>query len=133
MSCIGEMCGDGGYDYAGGGPVHIASGFAGLAYSLVIKTSQRVEVEAVETKAEVKDVEGKVNLKTSVYYDDNEVAQSRVDIFNVFLGTAMMWFGWFGFNGGSSIAATNRGILAALNTTLSASVGGLTWVLLEQR
>jgi len=63
MSCIGEMCGDGGYDYAGGGPVHIASGFAGLAYSLAIKTSQRVEVEAVETKAEVKDLEGKAEVK----------------------------------------------------------------------
>jgi len=57
--------------------------------------------------------------------------QSRVNITNVFLGTAILWFGWFGFNGGSSLNATPRGVVAALNTTLAASTSGLSWVLLS--
>jgi ammonium transporter, Amt family len=50
---------------------------------------------------------------------------------NVFLGTALLWFGWFGFNGGSAIAATPRAGMAAFVTTLAAAGGSLTWVLID--
>jgi Amt family ammonium transporter len=52
---------------------------------------------------------------------------------SVFLGTALLWFGWFGFNGGSELAANARAVLAIVNTNLSAAVGGLTWVFLDYR
>jgi len=120
MSCIGALCGDGGYDYAGGGPVHISSGFAGLAYSI-----------AMNHAASNKEIGEEVQKKNSLRHSSVHMVQSRVNITNVFLGTAMLWFGWFGFNGGSSLNATPRGVVAGLNTTLAASMSGLTWVLLD--
>ncbi len=64
----------GSLDYAGGTPVHIASGAAGLAYALMI--GKRYGFGKEEFKPH--------NLST------------------VFLGTAMLWFGWVGFNGTST-------------------------------
>ena len=49
-------------------------------------------------------------------------------ISDVFLGTALLWFGWFGFNGGSEIAINSRAVNAIVVTNLSASVGGLSWM-----
>jgi len=51
----------------------------------------------------------------------------------VFLGTAMLWFGWFGFNGGSALAGTSRAGMAAAVTSIAAATGGLTWVLCDYR
>jgi Amt family ammonium transporter len=50
---------------------------------------------------------------------------------NVFLGTALLWFGWFGFNSGSALAAGPRAAMAGLVTTIAASAGGLSWVLVD--
>jgi Amt family ammonium transporter len=49
----------------------------------------------------------------------------------VFLGTALLWYGWFGFNGGSSLSSTARASMAAFVTTLAASCGGLAWTFLD--
>lgn len=51
----------------------------------------------------------------------------------VVIGTAFMWIGWTGFNGGASIIPTIRSIQAILNTHVSASFGGLTWMLMDYR
>lgn len=51
----------------------------------------------------------------------------------VVLGTVLLWFGWFGFNGGSALAANMRAAQAIIVTNLAASVGGLTWMLLDWR
>ncbi|KAI9090197.1 ammonium transporter AmtB-like domain-containing protein [Phlyctochytrium arcticum] len=106
MSCLDTItsdapCGIGGLDFAGGGPVHIASGFAGLAYCLIL--GKRRKAHASE--------EFKAHNMT-----------------NVFLGTGILWFGWFGFNGGSAIGATPRAAMASLVTTIAASSGALAWV-----
>lgn len=76
----------GGLDYAGGGPVHIASGFAGLAMSLAVGKRKNFE---------------------------NSKEWKPHNLSNVFLGTALLWFGWFGFNGGSAVAGTSRAAMAA--------------------
>ncbi|RKO89493.1 ammonium transporter AmtB-like domain-containing protein [Blyttiomyces helicus] len=90
-------CNIGGYDYAGGGPVHISSGFAGLAYCIMLGRRRQV-----------------------VYKAHN--------MSNVFLGTALLWLEWFGFNGGSAVAATPRAAMAAFVTTIAASCAALSWV-----
>ena len=98
-------CNVGSYDYAGGGPVHVASGFAGLAYCLIIGKRKGYARNGTDFKAH------------NVSY--------------VLLGTALLWFGWFGFNGGSAIASTPRAAMAALVTVVSAASGGLSWTLTE--
>jgi len=51
----------------------------------------------------------------------------------VVLGTTLLWFGWFGFNGGSALGANLRAVQACIVTNLAASVGGLTWMLWDYR
>ncbi|KAF1993230.1 ammonium transporter [Amniculicola lignicola CBS 123094] len=88
-------------DFAGGGPVHIASGWAALAYAFVLgKRTHKGD-----------HVHGKAHNTTLV-----------------FLGTVLIWFGWFGFNGGSALNASIRAMMAAFNTNTAASFGVLGWV-----
>ena len=51
----------------------------------------------------------------------------------VILGTVFLWFGWFGFNGGSALSANLRAVQACIVTNLAASVGGLTWMFWDYR
>lgn len=60
-------------DFAGGGPVHIASGWSALAYALVLGKRKHLD--------ETSNSHGKPHNTTLV-----------------FLGTTLIWFGWFGFN-----------------------------------
>jgi ammonium transporter, Amt family len=46
-------------------------------------------------------------------------------------GAAMLWVGWFGFNGGSALAATDDASSAILNTHIAASMAALAWILIE--
>ncbi|CAC36934.1 plasma membrane ammonium transmembrane transporter Amt1 [Schizosaccharomyces pombe] len=93
----------GSYDFAGGSPVHISSGMAALAYSIVI---------------------GKRCDHGTTKYRPHNVP-------HVVLGTVFLWFGWFGFNGGSSAAANMRGVMAVVVTHLAASVGGIVWCVID--
>lgn len=92
-------------DYAGGGPVHISSGWAALAYALVL---------GKRTKKGQHAMHGKPHNTTLV-----------------FLGTVFIWFGWFGFNGGSALNASVRAMYAAFNTNTAASTGAIGWVLVD--
>ncbi|KAF9920277.1 hypothetical protein FBU30_009917 [Linnemannia zychae] len=94
----------GGLDFAGGTPVHISSGGAALAYALVL------------------------GRRSGDHRDFRPHSMS-----NVVIGTVFIWFGWFGFNGGSALSANLRAAMACVVTNLAASVGGLTWVLLDYR
>ncbi|KXN70069.1 ammonium transporter 2 [Conidiobolus coronatus NRRL 28638] len=90
-------------DYAGGTPVHITSGFAALIYSI---------------KLGVRSGHGVSEFKPH-------------NMSNVMLGTSLLWFGWFGFNGGSALAANTRAAYSVISTNLAASAGGLTWMLMD--
>jgi Amt family ammonium transporter len=97
----------GSYDFAGGTPVHISSGTAALAISIYLGRRRGYGTEALAYKPH-----------NTTY---------------VVLGTVFLWFGWFGFNGGSALAANLRAAHACIVTNLAASVGGLTWMLLDYR
>ncbi|ORZ06735.1 ammonium transporter AmtB-like domain-containing protein [Lobosporangium transversale] len=92
-------------DYAGGTPVHISSGSAAVAYAMVLGKRK----------------------------DYNHPSTVPHNVAFVFIGTALLWFGWFGFNGGSALAANARGVQTIINSHLSACVGGLVWVMLDYR
>ena len=49
----------------------------------------------------------------------------------VALGTALLWFGWFGFNAGSALAVNEITTLAFINTQIGGAFGGVTWMILE--
>ena len=49
----------------------------------------------------------------------------------VAIGTGLLWFGWFGFNGGSALGISEVAISAAFGSTMAALTGGLTWMALE--
>ena len=50
----------------------------------------------------------------------------------VMLGTGILWFGWFGFNAGSALAANGTAIQAFINTFLAAAAAGLAWAIVER-
>jgi ammonium transporter, Amt family len=50
----------------------------------------------------------------------------------VMLGTGILWFGWFGFNAGSALAANGTAVQAFMNTFLAAAAGGLAWSIVEK-
>ncbi|KAL5611529.1 hypothetical protein BROUX41_000878 [Berkeleyomyces rouxiae] len=97
----------GGLDFAGGTPVHIASGSAALAYSMVLGKRRG--------------------------HGTHELNYRPHNVTHIVIGTVFLWVGWFGFNAGSALAANMRAILAATVTNLAACVGGITWCLLDYR
>ncbi|QYG91189.1 ammonium transporter [Iamia sp. SCSIO 61187] len=50
----------------------------------------------------------------------------------VMLGTGILWFGWFGFNAGSALAANGQAVQAFANTFVAAAAAGLAWCLVER-
>jgi Amt family ammonium transporter len=53
------------------------------------------------------------------------------NVVNVVLGTALLWIGWFGFNGGSALGANLRAVSACISTHLAACAGGVMGSLLD--
>jgi len=93
------------YDFAGGIVIHVTAGFSALATVVALPTREKVEGAPVD------------KTPHNVPY--------------VALGTAMLWFGWFGFNGGSALAADEVAAYAVINTEISASVALIVWMGIE--
>jgi Amt family ammonium transporter len=95
---------DGGtLDFAGGVPVEMGSGFSALAAAVVIGARKDYGRQAL--------------LPHNAIY--------------VLLGAGLLWFGWFGFNGGSGFSAGQTGVLAFVNTLLTPACTLVVWFLLD--
>jgi Amt family ammonium transporter len=90
-------------DFAGGVPVEMGSGFSALAAALVIGARKDYGRQALLPH-------------NSVY---------------ALLGAGVLWFGWFGFNGGSGFSTGNAGVLAFTNTLLTPACSLLAWFALD--
>ncbi|ODV89645.1 hypothetical protein CANCADRAFT_28266 [Tortispora caseinolytica NRRL Y-17796] len=104
----GWLASHGALDFAGGGPVHMASGFSALAIAFWL--GKRIDPETKAKKVQ-----------------RNKPHNSTL----MFIGTCFIWFGWFGFNGGSTGNATVRAGYALVNTNLAASTGMLGYSFVE--
>jgi len=94
----------GALDFAGGTAVHINAGAAGLALCLVLGKRRGWPREPMRPH----------NLPF------------------VLLGAALLWFGWFGFNAGSALAAGDLAAVAFTNTMIATSAALLGWIIVEQ-
>ena len=95
---------EGALDFAGGAVVHINAGAAALAVILILKPRKGWPREAMPPH----------NLPFTV------------------LGTGILWFGWFGFNAGSALAANGLAAQALVNTHVAAAAAMLGWLLIEK-
>jgi Amt family ammonium transporter len=93
----------GALDFAGGTVVHISSGVSALAIAFVIGKRKGFGKQAMEPH----------------------------NIPMVVLGAALLWFGWFGFNGGSAVASNGLAASAFVVTNTAAAAAALMWTLLS--
>ena len=100
----GFLAGKGWEDFAGGTAVHINAGAAGLALAIV--------------------------LGKRVGWRKESMRPHSLPL--VLLGSGLLWFGWFGFNAGSSLAANGVAALALMNTQVAAAGAVLGWILVEK-
>ncbi|KAJ3124269.1 hypothetical protein HK098_001279 [Nowakowskiella sp. JEL0407] len=106
-------------DFAGGCPVEVNSGFSGLALALYM--GPRILIKRKKADPEMKSEE--------VEEIDTELKPHNTGY--VVLGTALLWFGWLGFNGGSALMADRRAGLAVIATNLAGSSAGMVWMALD--
>jgi Amt family ammonium transporter len=90
-------------DFAGGIVVHISSGVSALVVALVVG-------------------------KRLGYPRERSLPHNLT---MVLLGAGLLWFGWFGFNGGSALSASGIATLALVNSQLAAAAGGLAWLIID--
>jgi Amt family ammonium transporter len=95
----------GALDFAGGTVIHITAGAAALAVALIIRPRKGYGRLAMEP--------GNVLL--------------------TLLGAILLWFGWFGFNGGSALAANGLAVHAIVTTNIAAAAAALMWMILSWR
>jgi len=91
-------------DFAGGAVIHLSAGVAALVGAIVLGRRD-------------------THLK-----NENQVPSN---IPYILLGTGLLWFGWFGFNAGSSLGANEVAILALLNTNMASAAAMICWILLD--
>ncbi len=95
----------GAIDFAGGTVVHIAAGLSALAAALFI------------------------GRRYNYNNGNDELKPNNIPF--VILGAALLWFGWFGFNGGSSLSANALAVNALVTTNLAAAAGAVSWMLFD--
>jgi len=111
------------FDFAGGIVVHIAAGLSALAAALVVGRRK----DCVYWKDQLKALDQKGPGKSSSLATEFK----PTNIPYVILGAGLLWFGWFGFNGGSALAADNIAVSAVVVTNLAASAAAVSWMLMD--
>ncbi len=99
----GYLFNEGALDFAGGTVVHMNGGLAGLVLAILL---------------------GKRN-------DYPKTAMKPASIILTAVGAGLLWFGWYGFNGGSAFGANEIAGLAYLTTTIATSIAAITWLIIE--
>ena len=99
----GFIAGLGAVDFAGGNVIHISSGVSGLVACIILGSRKGFGIKA--------------------YHPHN------IPLF--FIGGAILWVGWFGFNGGSALAANGLAVQAFVNTMIASAAALLSWMLIE--
>ena len=113
----------GAVDFAGGIVVHVAAGLSALAAALVVGRRKgciywKDQLKALDQKGASKPANAGTEFKpTNIPY--------------VILGAGLLWFGWFGFNGGSALAADNLAVSAVVVTNLAAAAAAVSWMIMD--
>ncbi len=112
----------GAWDFAGGIVVHIAAGLSALAAALILGRRQgcvywKDQLKALNRQEAKTPPMGTEFKPTNIPY--------------VILGAGLLWFGWFGFNGGSALAADSIAVSAVVATNLAAAASAVSWMLLD--
>ncbi|MDD5003263.1 MAG: ammonium transporter [Acidithiobacillus sp.] len=99
----GWLAADGVLDYAGGTVVHINAGIAGLVAALVMGK--------------------RIGYRHDAMHPNN--------LMYTLIGASLLWVGWFGFNAGSAVAASDRAGMAMATTQIATAVAALSWMFAE--
>ena len=107
----------GAIDLAGGIVVHISAGLSALAAALVVGRRKGCGIPWKEHMKAAKKDSASEFKPTNIPY--------------VILGAGLLWFGWFGFNGGSALAANDLAVSALVTTNLAAAAAAVSWMILD--
>jgi len=99
----GILRGLGALDFAGGTVVHITAGFSALAFAMVLGKRK--------------------------WFGQAPMEPSNIPF--TILGAGLLWMGWFGFNGGSALAANGLAVNAVVTTNTAAAAAAVTWMFLS--
>lgn len=99
----GYLFDEGALDFAGGTVVHMNGGLAGLVLGILVGKRRGYP----------------------------KIAMKPANVMLTALGAAILWFGWYGFNGGSAFGANAIAGLAFLTTTIATAIAAITWMLAE--
>jgi len=114
----GWLRGLGAIDFAGGIVVHISAGVSALAAALVVGRRNGC---GVSWKTHMHDIDKKAHV----------IEFKPTNVPYVILGAALLWFGWFGFNAGSALAANDLAVLALVTTNLGAGAAAVSWMVMD--
>jgi Amt family ammonium transporter len=93
----------GALDFAGGTVVHVSAGMSALVFAIVLGKRRG--------------------------YPQRKSPPHNLTL--TMLGAGLLWFGWFGFNAGSALAANGTAVLAFINTHIAAATGALAWAMVD--
>jgi len=106
FTSLGWVKGLGALDFAGGTVVHVTSGMSALVASTIVG-------------------------KRRVWNRETGQIVSPHNVPMLLTGTAILWFGWFGFNGGSALSSGQLATVAFTNTMITPLISMFTWIVLE--